>query len=248
MFFKDFLFGISSFFEAHKLISRFKLWKYLIIPGVLSLCFIMCLIVIGTIFFSGFSAYISENWLPDFLSADLFRVITNIFLWILLVMIGLISYKHIILIIFSPILSRLSEQIEKLEYQQELTKVSFKEIISDIFRGAIINIRNLFFTILLISISLLFVVIPIIGAIISTILMFFIQAYYSGFGLADYTLERKRYSVKMSIQFAKDNRSLVIGVGSGFMLLLMIPIIGWFLAPAYGTVAATISVLKKVNQ
>ena len=33
----------------------------------------------------------------------------------------------------------------------------------------------------------------------------------------------------------------------GFVLLLMIPVFGWFAAPGYGTVAATLAALEKIN-
>ncbi len=108
--------------------------------------------------------------------------------------------------------------------------------------------RNMFLTVILTLSAWLTVFIPIIGMMISPVLIILIQSFYDGFGLVDYTLERKRYSVKKSIQFAGENRGRVIGVGMGFMFLIMIPVLGWLTAPTYGTVAATLAALDKMNK
>ncbi len=91
-------------------------------------------------------------------------------------------------------------------------------------------------------------VIPVIGPPVSAFLILIIQSYYSGFSLIDYTLERKRYTVGESIAFAKRNRSRVTGVGMGFILIMFVPVIGWFAAPGFGVVAATLSSLEIIEE
>jgi len=244
---KDFIQGFTAFATAHKIINKYHLWSYLILPGLLSVAYVLLLIILGSIYFSEFSAYITENWLPDFMTGSVMIIITDILLWILLLLTGYMTYKHVVLIIFSPILSHLSEKVEQLVFSQPAPAFSINHMINDIIRSLLINSRNLWFTIIFSLLSLLLIFIPVIGAVASTIFLFLIQSYYGGFGLIDYTLERKRFSVKDSIQFAKTNKALVNGIGSGFMILLLIPVVGWFLAPAYGTVTATIATLEKLN-
>ena len=89
--------------------------------------------------------------------------------------------------------------------------------------------------------------IPIAGAVLAATLIFLIQAYFNGCALSDYTLERKNYSVKQRVRFTREHRAWVTGLGLGFMLVLFIPVLGWFIAPAYGTVAATLSTLAVIN-
>ena len=74
-----------------------------------------------------------------------------------------------------------------------------------------------------------------------------VHAYYDGFSVMDYTLERKKYSVRASTAFAQKNKARLMGVGMGFVLMMAIPIIGWLAAPGYGTVAATLSALDIIE-
>ena len=89
---------------------------------------------------------------------------------------------------------------------------------------------------------------PGVGVLISPPLILFINAYYGGFGLIDFTLERKRFSIKESFKFNQTHRGMTTGVGLGFVLLLMLPVIGWMMAPGYGTVAATLAAIEKIRE
>lgn len=247
MFLKELFRGIGAYGKASRLISKYKLWPYMIVPGILSFCYILVLIAMGIIYFEGFSAYVNEQWIPNMVRGTAMLAITNILLWGLMLLIAYMTYKHVVLILFSPILSYISEITEVTVYHRPSPPFSLKYFVRDIFRGLVINVRNLILTIILSFMAWLFILMPLVGGIISTILIFMIQFFYAGFGLIDYTLERKRYSVRESVQFARCNRARIIGVGLGFMLLVMIPVIGWFTAPAYGTIAATLAALEKIN-
>jgi CysZ protein len=248
MFFKEIVLGIKTYYKAIRIISNYSLWCYLLIPGVMSFILILVFIILGIIFLPNLSYYIQNDIMPDLLKGRITLVITMILLWIILLFIIFMMYKYIVLIFFSPVLSFLSEKIEKLIYKQPEIKLSIKNIIHDFFRGIIINLRSIVREIIFSCFALFFVFIPGIGPFISTAIIFLIQSFYGGFGLVDYTLERKRYSLKSSIKYSKDNRGNITGIGIGFILLLMVPIIGWFTAPAFATVAATLNTLEKTNQ
>ncbi|QTA89839.1 EI24 domain-containing protein [Desulfonema magnum] len=245
---KEFFKGIGAYVKAHRTISKYNLWSYMTLPGIMSLCYIFLLIFLGNIYFSGLSDHINKNWIPTFMKGEAMVIVTFVLLWIVLFLIAYITYRQIVLIFFSPILSYLSEVTEKVVYNEPPPELNFKDFVKDIIRGLIINLRNLFLTIILTFFAWILVFIPILGVMVSPVLMFLIQFYYNGFGLIDYTLERKRYSVRESIEFARGNRARVIGVGAGFMLMLLIPLVGWFSAPAYGTIAATLAALDKINE
>lgn len=248
MFIKEFLIGFGKYFKGHRVISKNKLWTFVLIPGGMGLVYIAILIFLGYNNFSDISDYIMTHWMPGFMKAGVTNVITTILLWLVLFVMWFISYKIVVLTLFSPLLSFLSELIEKKEYHREGPPFSVKQIFRDLWRGLVINLRNLFFTLLFIVPAWLLVFIPVVGAIVSPILILFIQFYFDGFGFTDYTLERKQFSIKDSIRFGKRNRWRIIGVGMGFWLLFMIPIIGWILAPAYATAAATLAALDKISE
>ncbi|MFO7557359.1 MAG: EI24 domain-containing protein [Desulfobacterales bacterium] len=248
MFVKELFAGITSYKKANQVISEYRLWPWLAIPGILSLCYILMLAILGVIYFSGMSEYVNENWIPGFIRGDTMVVIVSILLWLFLIVIGYLSYQQIVLIFFSPILGFLSEIVEKRVYNQEPPQFQIKNFFRDIIRSFVINARNIGWMLFLTLMAWLVGIFPLIGAILSPLLIFVIQSYYGGFGLIDYTLERKRYTVSESIDFVHKNRAMVTGVGMGFILLLLIPLIGWFFAPGYGAAAATLAALEKINQ
>ncbi len=56
--------------------------------------------------------------------------------------------------------------------------------------------------------------------------------------MTDYRLKRKGISVNKSERFYKENKSEMFAISLGFMLLRLISLIRWFLAPTYGIVAS----------
>lgn len=244
---KDFLRGFFIIGTAHRVIVKYKYWPFLIIPGIMSFCFITLLIVLAVLYFPGFSTYMNENWIPEFMSGKIMFAIMVAVMWIVMFFVGYMTYKPVILTLLSPLLGQLSERTERDVYNRPGPPFSMQQVMKDVVRGIIINMRNLALTILFMLLAWLFVFIPLVGPLISMVCMIAIQSYYGGYSLVDYTLERKQYSVKDSIQFAKGHRALVTGVGAAFMLLALVPVVGWFSAPTYGTVAATLASLEKME-
>lgn len=146
----------------------------------------------------------------------------------------------------APFMSPVSEKIEAHYSRHKAHKhrnTSFKD---QLWRGIRINVRNLFKELLLTIPILIIGFIPAIG-IISTILLFLLQAYYAGFGNMDYTLER-HFNYKDSLNFVKKHRRYAIGNGMIFMLFLLIPILGVILVLPFSVTAATsqtVSILKE---
>ncbi len=238
--------GFFSFRRAHRIIFDNKLWSYILIPGIMSLMYITGALIVAKAFMPDMTGYIMENWIPSFMKGKIMMAVTLLFLWISVLVLAIMSCKHVILILFSPFLSRLSELVEQIAYGRPSGPFTWKQFFRDIIRSIVINIRIIFLTILFCLPAWMIAFVPIAGTIVSAILLFLIQSYYSGFGFVDYTLERKRYSVKDSVVFVKRNRSGVTGVGMQFMALMLIPVVGWFFAPAYATVSATLISLGKM--
>ncbi len=240
--------GIRYYGKANQVIFKYNLWRYMIIPGILSLLYVLILLIFGAVYFSDISAYIAQNWLPEFMKSGIMRIVTSIMLWIFLLLTAYITYKPVIMILFSPILGYLSEVVEKSVYNAAIPDFDIREMLRLAVRGLYLNLRNLAFMIAFSLMAWILALIPLLGVLISPIVLMLIQFYYDGFGLMDYTLERKGLSAEDSIRFAKTHRAKVMGVGSGFMVLMMIPFLGWFTAPSYGTVAATLAALEMTAQ
>ena len=235
--------GIKAYLGAFQLISKLKLWKYFTIPIIISL---LTAIAVG-----GFAYGLSDNlghYLADFwkweFGKETFEVISTFLSGVLIVTIGLVLYKHIVMALSAPFMSPVSEKIENymVGENHQHRNTSFQE---QLIRGVRINIRNfirgIFFTVII----LLFGLIPVIG-IISTVLLFLVQAYYAGFGNMDYTLER-HFKYKESVRFVKENKGLAIGNGIVFTLFLLIPIVGVLLVLPLSVTAATTETIKKIQ-
>jgi CysZ protein len=95
------------------------------------------------------------------------------------------------------------------------------------------------------GIILIISLIPVIGWFTS-LLLFFIQAYYAGFGNMDYTLER-HFKYKESVAFVKTHKGIAIGNGIVFMLFLLIPVIGVILVLPLSVTAASTETIRLLN-
>ncbi|MDM8543670.1 EI24 domain-containing protein [Desulfococcaceae bacterium HSG9] len=244
---KEIFNGLRSYKSAHQVIVKLNLWPLMSVPGILSCAYIVFLIVLGVFYLDDMARYINANQIPEILQSTVITVIIDIMLWLLLLVIGYMTYRQIILILFSPILAYISETVESKVYNEASAPFNLTFFFKDIIRSVIINTRSLALMFVMTLLAWLSVLVPLICPIVSAILIVSIQAYFSGTGLIDYTLERKRFSVRESIQYAREHRSDVMGLGLGFMLLLLIPVIGWFMAPGYGAVASMLATLEKVR-
>jgi CysZ protein len=244
---KNVFIGIKAYTGAFELISKLKLWKYFVIPMLIS---VITAIVIGVSAY-GFSdnigQFISKIWVWEW-GKETFTTISEIFGGILIIVIGLVLYKHIIMALSAPFMNPVSEKIEahllgehsKLKHQHRNT--SFQ---AQLWRGIRINVRNLGMELLLTVVILIISLIPVIGWFTS-ILLFFVQAYYAGFGNMDYTLER-HFTYKDSVHFVRKYRGIAMGNGIVFMLFLLIPIVGVVLVLPLSVTAASTETVKLLN-
>jgi len=238
--------GVSTYTRAIKMLSEHKLWKYVILPGVVSV--ILTMAIIGfTLAFAGNLGDLIVSWYPWETGKAIFERIASILSAILLIALIVFLFKYLVMVIVAPFMGTLSEKVESILTGTPPPSVTPAQFVQDILRGLRIALRNIIREIIYTLFLLLLNVVPVIGSIVSTVMIFLIQAYYAGFGNMDYTLERKRYTVKESVLFVREHRGLAIGNGAIFLLIFLVPVIGWFLAPAYGTIAATMNSLKRIR-
>ena len=243
---KEIVTAIQSYYRAHQFISRHRLWKWIIIPGIIY----MILFTGGMYFFwtsSGAAiSYLSEligieRWLQQQRSGLLSFVfmMSRIMVQLLLLLFYFSLFKYLWLIIGSPVFAYLSEKTEALLEGTDYP-FSWPQLLKDMLRGIKLALRNaLWQTVYTVSILILSFI-PVAGWI-APVVSLFVECYYYGFSMLDYSCERHKLSPSQSVAFISNNKGLAIGNGLVFYLMHFIPIIGWVLAPAYAVVAATIS-------
>ena len=244
---KNIILGIKEYAGVFKLMSDLKLWKYFIIPMLISFCTAILIGVEAYVLSDDVGFYISKIWIWDW-GKEVFSSISNFIGGLVVLIIGLILYKHIIMALSAPFMSPVSEKIEK-HFYGDVSHLHRKTSNTDqLIRGFRINIRNLTKELIITVPILILKFIPVVN-IFSTILLFIVQAYYAGFGNMDYTLER-HLKYKESVQFVSKNKGYAIGNGIVFMLFLLIPIVGIIIVLPLSVTAAskkTVQLLHEKN-
>lgn len=236
--------GCTAYFEVYEIISRLKLWKFFAIPMLISLLVFSMILLVSFSFSNAIGSYLASFWIWDF-GQETIQTISRIFGGLFIVIIGFISFKHIIMALSAPFMGPISKIIED-DFNGVVSQNSTSTSKGLLIRGIRISMRNLLREFILTIPILLFGLIPVIG-LFSAILLFLSQAYFAGFGNMDYTLER-HFSYKKSILFVKNNRGLAIGNGIVFMLFLLIPFVGVILVHPFSVTAATIVTVKSMEK
>ncbi|MBS1662571.1 MAG: EI24 domain-containing protein [Bacteroidetes bacterium] len=241
---KEIIIAFQSYGRAHQFVTKHRLWKWILIPGVLY----AILFSVGMYFFWN-SANDAVAWLSQLIhrfsphrSAGLnFLVLmTAMMVHLVLVFFYFSLFKYLFLIICSPIFSYLSEQTEALINGKEYSFKMDSEFFQDMKRGIGLALRNsLWQTVYTLSILILSFI-PLIGWI-TPVISTFVECYYYGFSMLDYSCMRHKLSPSASIAYIGQHKGLAIGNGIIFYGMHFVPVLGCVLAPAYAVIAATIS-------
>lgn len=243
---KEIVIAIQSYIRAHKFISHHRLWKWILIPGILY----AILFCVG-IYFFWISSDNAVSWLSHRIGIDrwlhrqssgilsFFFVMGEIMIRLLLLSFYFSLFKYLFLIIGSPLFAYLSEKTDAILNGKDYP-FSWPQVLKDMGRGIKLALRNAFWQTVYMITLLILSFIPIVGWMVPLFALF-VECYYYGFSMLDYSCERHKLSPAESIEFIGKRKGLAIGNGMVFYLMHWIPFLGWVLAPAYAVVAATIS-------
>ncbi|MFD1615906.1 EI24 domain-containing protein [Gelatiniphilus marinus] len=241
---KNIISSIKAYFGAFSLISKLKLWKYFAIPILISIVTAISIGVSAYGLSDNIGHYISKIWIWDW-GKTTFTTIGNVIGGLVIIVIGLILFKHIIMALSAPFMSPVSEKIEAHLTGTKNHSYRDTSFLQQLWRGVRINGRNLLMELFLTIPILLLKFIPVVN-IFSTVLLFAVQAYYAGFGNMDYTLER-HFKYAKSVQFVRKHRGLAIGNGLVFILFLFIPVIGVILVLPLSVTAASVKTVEALQ-
>ena len=244
---KEIVIAIQSYGKAHDFIRANKLWKWILIPGIIyAILFMVSMYFFGKTA-TGVIEYITNvsgirEWIQKLENSwmGFFFTVAGVILWMILMLFYFSLFKYIWLILGSPIFAYLSEKTQSIIDGKDFPFDS-RQLLKDMLRGIKLAIRNtLWQTVYTISILLLSFI-PVIGWA-TPILAMLVECYYYGFSMLDYSFERHKLTPQQSIEFVGKNKGLAIGNGLGFYFMHGLIGVGWVLAPAYAVIAATISI------
>ena len=245
---KEIIISIQSFFEAHRFIAKHRLWKWIMIPGIIYIL----LFAAGIYFFIHTSTHAVEfillktgvrSWLDHMRQSwlNFFVIVGQIIIWLVLLMFYFSLFKFLFLVVGSPVFAYLSEKTESIIEGRDFP-FSFRQLLKDIVRGVRIALRNVLWQSVYLITILILSFIPFFGWI-APLVALMVECYYFGFSMLDYSCERNKMSAAQSIDFIGRHKGLAIGNGLIFYLMHL-SLIGSLFAPSYAVVAATLSLIR----
>ena len=140
--------AIQAYFQAHRFIQKHKLWKWILIPGIIY----TTLFILAIYFFSHTSSNFIEwiilqtglkSWLDKINNSFLGFLFTmgSLLLWLILMLFYFSLFKYIFLIVGSPLFAYLSERTEAIIDGKDFP-FSFIQLVKDMKRGVVIADRK----------------------------------------------------------------------------------------------------------
>ena len=243
---EEIIIAFQSYLQAHKLIVKNKLWKWILIPGIIY----AIMFGFGIYLFWQSSAHVidyffSRTGLKIWLQKEQDSWLRFIFIFgqlilqLVLMLIYFSWFKFLFLIIGSPLFAWLSEKTEAILHDKNYP-FNLKTYLKDVIRGIRIALRNALWQTVY-TVSILFLsLIPLVGWA-TPVLAVFVECFYFGFSMLDYTNKRKGLSFSESIDFINRQKGLATGNGMVFYLMHAVPVAGWIFAPGYAVIAAILS-------
>jgi len=240
---KELILSIRAYFLAHQFILTHKLWKWMVVPGILYTSLLIIVMnyfgqtssffIESIILKTGLKAFIdslNSNWLGFFITMGSF------WLWFTLLLFYFALFKYLFLIFFAPLFAYLHLRIVAI--QQSIPFVLNKEdYFKLVMRSVVVNLNNMLWqTVYLIPIVLV-CTLPVVGWFtpLFTILM---ESYFLGFAMMDFGLATEKHNRNFAAVYLNNHKGLPTGNGIVFYLLHLIPMVGWITAPFYALVAA----------
>lgn len=244
--------ALQLFLDAHLFIWQNKLKRYLLISGF-SFLILFSVSIQGLLYWID----LNESWITKWLieqgtyyiklsKTELKYGVNGIF-WLVKYSINANKdsfFTTIFLIIGTPYFTIISRKVHQLLHTRSIREnLGWK---AEIWRGIKLSIGNSLkqFGLILIITGISFI--PIVS-IVTPLLTFIVLAYYNGILMMDYSLERNGFSIHESRIIYKQNKSILFALGLGFMFILLIPVIGWFLAPTYALVCGALIYQKFIQ-
>ena len=163
--------------------------------------------------------------------------------WVLRLAIAFLLFlvnKYIVLILLSPLLAYASERTEELVTGARFP-FSWSQLMKDAVRGALLAARNglleLFINVV-VWVATLFL--PFLAPI-TAVLLFLVSAYFYGFSMFDYILERRKLRVHDSVREVNARMGMVVANGALFSLVMKVPLLGMMFGPVMGSVGAVLA-------
>ncbi|MGB0257970.1 MAG: EI24 domain-containing protein [Coraliomargarita sp.] len=233
-----------AFQKAHEIIWDHGQWKFLLVPILLTALLLPALGALAM----GLS-YLLGTWVEQAITENGAAWIR----WLVMALIatgtlstGYVLYRNLIMVCYAPFLDQLTVQTEKLVNGQ--ANESNRPLLEALARPLVITVYAVTASLGTILVGLLLGLIPFIGGLLMMCFLLPTQLFLGSVGYVDPYLERQGLSARESIRLMRANLwPMLVFAAAGF-LILMIPIVGWFVAPTYSAVAGIVFGILMCNK
>ena len=236
--------GFSCTPRALRVLSEAKLWPWVLAPGVFVTLLIPGIIAGSYLYFTAF-ADAFHSWLPGWAQYAWLSSFGASILWFIAALFVFFLGSQIIMAIYAPAFGILSEKIEAHLGGVSGKAFTVKEFSKDIIRALLVLAIHLVKWLGWAAVGLLFILVPVVGPACSAVFLFMVNAYFSAAGAVDPCLERRSLGIRETNNYCKEQRLGLIGVGSGFQLIMLIPVVGWLIAPGLLVSGASLYCLQE---
>lgn len=220
-------------------------WKWIWIPGLIYAAFFAACLYIFYRTSGQFSEYIISHthikeWLQSnnqFLS---FLFVTSAVMIQLLLLIFYFSLLRLLYqLVCAPLIAYLNRRSHAYA-TGEKAQVSMQPLLQDVLRIWAVILKNaLWQTVYFITLIIISLV-PVIGWI-TPLAGLLAECYYSGYPRIDLACKRLGIDMPKAAHFISLHKGLAIGNGMVFYGMVIVPVIGWVVAPVYAVIAATLT-------
>ena len=230
--------SFSAICQAHKFIKREGIFRLFKVPLLLSVIYFPIMVV---------ACFLTASVIVDFIlgyftllsgAGEWLEWLLEIVFFLFVGFLGVISYRGVVLVFYSFFLDGIAEKVEleitgkKIDCERPKVQV--------LKRVVIVLLFIILGTIVLVLVNLFANVIPVMGAPLAFLIIFPVEMFITGTGFIDPYFDRNGLNGMDSFRLMRKNFLLIAVFSALSSLILIIPVVGWFVGPTYSVVAGMI--------
>jgi uncharacterized protein involved in cysteine biosynthesis len=227
--------AFGAYRTANRLIWGGGLWRYWAIPALLAVAYLPLLVWAIAWAADWLAGHMKWSGVEGSWSWWMWRVMW----WAVLGVVGWLTYRSVVLLFHAPFLDVISEKVEKdLTGRDEAPEVKWLSMAwRSVRMAAVIGILSMIVAVLNLGVTL----IPVVGWLVSIGILLPVQLWLGGAQALDPYFGRNGDGARASLRRMMRRPLLVFLLGAGGALILLIPVLGWFVGPTYVVVAGVVT-------
>jgi len=186
------------------------------------------------------------SWLPDFVQTGLEWLLWPLFAILILIAV-FYSFTMVANLLASPFNSLLAERVEqKLNGQPVPEFRGYKALAGNVGKSLMSEGGKMLYILKWLPVLLIISIIPVVN-LIAPIAWAFYGAWMLSLQYTDYAMGNHELFVKQELELLRKNRAIALGFGGMLTLLMMIPVVNFFVMPV-GVAGGTSFWVKRLSQ